>query len=122
MKRQLPFLLAGLMVLVSVALPRGQGQPARPGRLNPPHLAEMPLVDRVLREITAADPRDAVARQMGAFEQLGEIIAELSGGRAAIGQQTPDEDRIMGEYRAARYAAQSTLVRTPADEALLPAL
>jgi hypothetical protein len=111
-----------LALLVSVLPAAAQGVPGRPGRFNPPHLAEMPLVERVLRDITAPDPRDAAARQMGAFEQLNEIIEELSGGRTAIGQATPDEVRIMGEYRQARYEVQQRLVRTPQDEALLPAL
>jgi hypothetical protein len=82
----------------------------------------MPTVDRVLREITADNPMDAAARRMGAFEQLNEIIEELSMGRTAIGQPTPDETRILGEYRQARYEVQQTQVRTTAEEERLPAL
>lgn len=110
---------AAVTLVLPVTIVFGQ---ARAGRLNPPHLSEMPTVERVVREITATDPRDAVARQMGAFEQLNEVLAELSQGRAAIGTLTPDEERIMGEYRAARTTAMQTLVKTAADEALLPAL
>jgi hypothetical protein len=106
-------------LVLPVTLVFGQ---ARPGRLNPPHLSEMPTVQRVVSEITAPNPRDAVARQMGAFEQLNEVIAELSMGRVAIGTATPDEERIMAEYRAARTTQMLTLVKTPADEAMLPAL
>ena len=89
---------------------------------NVSHLSEMPNVDRVMREITAADPQEAAARRMGAFEQLGEIVAELSEGRAAMGQQTADENRIMQSYRDARFQVQQSVVRTPQDEALLPSL
>ena len=58
----------GVAVAVTLVLPVALvfGQ-VRPGRLNPPHLSGMPTVDRVVREITAPDPRDAVARQMGAL-------------------------------------------------------
>ena len=113
----------GVAVVVTLVLPVTLvfGQ-ARPGRLNPPHLSEMPTVQRVVSEITAPDSRDAVARQMGAFEQLNEVIAELSQGRVAIGTATPDEERIMAEYRAARTTVMLTLVKTTADETLLPAL
>jgi type IV secretion system protein VirD4 len=89
---------------------------------NVSHLSEMPSVDRVMREITGANPMETAARRMGAFEQLGEIVAELSEGRAAIGQPTADENRIIQSYQTARFQVQQSVVRTPQDEALLPSL
>jgi len=97
-------------------------QLARPGRLNPPHLNEMPLVERVQREITAPNPQDAPARLAGAFEQLSEIIEELSGGRTAVGRQTPDEDRIMGEYRTARSTILQKVLGNSIDQVAFAAM
>jgi hypothetical protein len=109
--------------LMFLAVTVAFGQPERAGRLNPPHLNEMPTVERVLRKITAPNPLDAAARQMGAFERLNEVIEELSGGRAAVGRLTPDQDRIMGEYRTARVAVMQKQFQKPGDdERLLPAL
>ena len=90
-------------VLVAMALA------AQPRALNPAYLAEMPPVLRVLREITGADPVDKAARQAGAFQQLHDIIEELSAPRAALGQFTPDENRILGEYRTARVAVMQSV-------------
>ena len=92
-----------IALLATVFLSAAQGQ--RPGRLNPPHLAEMPLPQRVVAEITAADPQEAAARRIGAFQQLQDMIEELSNGRTALGNDTPDEKRIRAEYAQARYDA-----------------
>lgn len=119
MHKAIPSRLPALFLLVSLPF---TAQPSRPGRLNPPHLTEMPTVSRVLEEISAPDPLLAAARQMGAFEQLNEVIEELSGGRAALGTPTPDESRIMQEYRDARLAAMNRVYRGPQDDALLPKL
>jgi hypothetical protein len=82
-------------------------QPAAVNRsLNPAYLSEMPSVDRILREIKAGDPQETAARQMGAFIQLGRMIADMSGGRRDL---TPDEQAIRRGYQAARGAIQSNL-------------
>lgn len=107
-----------LAVLLFIAITSAAAQtPARPPT-NPPHLAEMPLPDRVVREITSPDPIEAATRQMGAFEQLREIIAELSSGRVAIGTPTSDEDRIRNEYLTAQNAVLNRVRRNPQDAAL----
>ncbi|MEP7364174.1 MAG: hypothetical protein ABI972_13040 [Acidobacteriota bacterium] len=92
-----------LLLLSAFLIGSAYGQ--RTGRLNPPHLAEMPLPQRVVAEITAADAKDAAARRMGVFQQLQDIIEELSNGRTAVGRETPDEARILAEYRTAHYEA-----------------
>jgi hypothetical protein len=69
---------------------------------NPPYLSEMPTVDRVMRAMQAADPRDTALRQMGAFYELKEIINALSGPREFRGL-LPDEARIMQVYNVAQY-------------------
>lgn len=88
------------------------GQTVRQGRFNPSYLTEMPLPDRVISEINGLNPIDTAARRMGAFQQLNNIITEMS---SALGQRTPDEDRIRQEYLAARSRVQQTF-----DPRLLP--
>ena len=88
-------------------------------QLNPAHLNEMPPVELVLREITAADPKEAAARQIGAFEQLNEIIGDLSNGRLAIGTPTPDEQRVTQGYAEARGAIMVAHWKTFADDEVL---
>lgn len=97
------------------------GLHASPGlaQMNPPHLNEMPAVERVMREITAADPKDAAARQIGAFEQLNEIIGNLSNGRLAIGTPTPDEQRVTQGYAEARNTLMVANWKTLADDEVL---
>jgi len=90
-------------LLATVCIGVAQGQ--RPGRLNPPHLGEMPLAQRVVAEITGADALEAAARRVGAFQQLQDIVEELSSGRTAMGNDTPDEKRIRAEYAMGRYEA-----------------
>jgi hypothetical protein len=91
-------------------------QPAVVNRsLNPAYLGEMPSVDRVLLEIKGADPQETAARQMGAFIQLGRMIADMSGGRRDL---TPDEQTIRRGYQAARAAIQSKLPEQNLDRAL----
>lgn len=91
----------GLLATVFLCAANGQ----RSGRLNPPHLAEMPLPEQVLSGVTAADPEEAAARRIGAFQQLQDLIEELSSGRSALGNDTPDEKRLRAEYAQARYEA-----------------
>lgn len=94
-------LAIGLLATVFVFAAHGQ----RSGRLNPPHLAEMPLPQQVVAAIAATDPEEAAARRIGAFQQLQDLIEELSSGRTALGNDTPDEKRIRAEYALARYEA-----------------
>lgn len=91
---------------------------AQPKALNPAHLNEMPAVERVKREITAADPKDQAARQVGAFQHLNDIIEELSQGRTAIGTQTPDEDRLRQQYMTARFDVQGAALKQYGDDSL----
>ncbi|MBN8733365.1 MAG: hypothetical protein J0L64_22715, partial [Acidobacteria bacterium] len=53
------------LLLLSLA---AAAQPNRSGRLNPPYLAEMPTVARVMQEISAPTALDAAARRAGAFQ------------------------------------------------------
>jgi hypothetical protein len=71
--------------------------------LNPPHLADFPDVDRVLREIQGSDPTDAAKRQMGAFWQMRKVLYDLA--TRNPGEGTPDEERIANAY----YVAYSEL-------------
>ncbi len=91
----------GLLATVFLGTSLGQ----RSGRFNPPHLAEMPVPEQVVAAITAADPQEAAARRIGAFQQLQDMIEELSSGRTALGNDTPDEKRLRAEYAQARYEA-----------------
>jgi hypothetical protein len=86
---------------------------------NPPHLREMPSVDRVMREISVPDPKEAAARLAGAFSQLSDIVAELSNGRVAVGNPTPDEQLVMDAYNNARGAVMTAYWKTPADDEVL---
>lgn len=70
---------------------------------NPPYLAEMPSVERVLREIRGADADETAARQMGTFIQLRTIIEQLAGPRQVHNQLTPDEKRLIGLYASAQW-------------------
>ena len=72
----------------------------------PPHLDEMPTVDRVLA-IQGWDRIDTAARQVATFRQLGQMLATLSGGRHSRGELTVDERRLAKAYgdAAARVEA-----------------
>ena len=71
-------------------------------QLNPPHLSDMPSVDKVMQVMKTNDPAETALRQIGAFYQLEEIIKALSGRREFRGL-TPDEARILGAYHVAEY-------------------
>ncbi|HLL77030.1 MAG TPA: hypothetical protein VK421_17375 [Pyrinomonadaceae bacterium] len=75
---------------------------------NPSYLREMPSVERVRAEIKGADAMDTAARQMGAFWQLQKIIETLSGLRWTRGQLTPDEGRLVGQYRLGYSTAEQS--------------
>lgn len=74
----------------------------RAGMFNPPHLAEMPTAARVMEAMKTGDPRETATRQMAAFEELMDIIKELSGPREFRGW-LPDEMKILTEYSTAKY-------------------
>lgn len=74
----------------------------RPGKFNPPGLAEMPTAERVMEAMKTGDPRETATRQMATFEELMDIIKELSGPREFRGW-LPDETKILTEYGAAKY-------------------
>jgi len=76
----------GLLVLCSVA-----------DAAVPPHLDEMPAVDRVLA-IQGRDRLDTAARQVVSLQQLIQMVATLSDGRHARDQLTGDERRIVRAY------------------------
>ena len=88
--------------LKSCKLKPGGGASAPGGPLNPPYLKEMPPVEKVLQAMKTSDPRETALRQMGAFYQLIEIIATLSGPREIRGYM-PDEQRIVQAYTVAAY-------------------
>lgn len=76
--------------------------------INPPHLSEMPAVERVNAEIKGSDAMDTAARKAGAFFQLRQIIYDLAlSQRRDRNEVTPDEKRLAdGYYVAAYYAGQ----------------
>jgi len=100
------FVLAAAAMLAAAL----HAQPAPGARaLNPAYLGEFPAVERVLSEIHADDAQENSARQMGAFLQFIQIIQDMSGDRWSRGQSTPDELRVMQEYKTAQYTIEKTL-------------
>jgi hypothetical protein len=92
-----------------ICLPQGgppqstKGVTSANGRsFNPPYLAEMPPVDRVIAAMKTNDPHETALRQVWAFYELGEIIKTLSGDREFRGL-LPDEQKVLGEYEVAQY-------------------
>jgi hypothetical protein len=69
---------------------------------NPPYLSQFPSVDKVVKAMEVADPRESALRKMGALWQLEEVIKALSGRREFRGL-LPDEAKVMGEYQVAAY-------------------
>jgi tetratricopeptide (TPR) repeat protein len=86
---------------------------ARAQATNPPYLSQIPSVERVRAEIKGTDAMDTAARQMGAFWQLQEIIKTLSGLRWTRGQLTPDEGRLIGQYRLGYGTAEQPYAHIP---------
>jgi len=84
------------------AAPTAPKRALRAGNFNPPYLAEMPTAERVMETMKTDDPRESATRQMAAFEELMDIIKELSGPREFRGW-LPDETKILTEYSAAKY-------------------
>ena len=95
--------LAAAAVLLQTAGARAQAT-------NPPYLSQMPSMERVKAEVKGADAMDTAARQMGAFWQLQEIIKNLAGPRFYRNQLTPDEGRLIGQYRYGYSTAEQPYV------------
>ena len=81
-------------------------EPVRAQATNPPYIAQMPTVERVMADVQGTDPRDTAAKQMGAFWQLQQVIEELAGDRRWRNQLTADESRILSQYRHGYVLAQ----------------
>lgn len=81
------------------APPQASGGTQQAG--NPPYLKEFPTADQVMAQMKGKDARDTANRQMGAFEQLQQILKDLAGSRWLRGQLTADEGRILGAYNLA---------------------
>ena len=73
---------------------------------DPAYIEHMPTVERVMADVQGSDPRDTAAKQMGAFWQLQQMIEELAGDRRWRNQLTPDESRMIGQYRYGYQLAQ----------------
>jgi hypothetical protein len=69
--------------------------------LNPPYLKEFPTPDQVMAKEKGTDAKDTANRQMGAFEQLRQILNDLAESRGNKSQLTADEARIYGSYSLA---------------------
>jgi hypothetical protein len=79
--------------------------------LDPPHLEQLPPVEKVLADNQGADPLDAKARQVAALNQWGRAVGFLAGEREFC-CQTPDEQRLAGEYRIAASAIEQEMLST----------
>lgn len=79
--------------------------------MNPAYLGEMPSVERVKAEIRGRNRTDTAARQMGAFWQLQKIIETLAGPRF-YRTRTPDENQLIGQYRAGYAAAAQPIEKS----------
>lgn len=97
------------LALISLPLTVAAGAQAT----NPPYLREMPSMERVTAEIKGADAMDTAARRMGAFWQLMQIIQELAGQRLYRNQLTPDEGRLLGQYRLGYSTAEQPYAHIP---------
>ncbi len=86
---------------------------------NPPDLKQMPTVERIKTEIKGKDEMETAARQMGAFWQLQQIVEALAGPRFYRNQLTPDEKRLIGEYRNAYFTVSQPIEKSlgPNDKA-----
>jgi hypothetical protein len=96
-------LAAGLQAATVVAQ---TSSPKPPQATNPPYLSQFPPVGRVQAQIKGKDAMDTAARQMGAFWQLLQVIQELAGQRFYRNQLTPDEGRLIGQYRLGYSTAE----------------
>lgn len=60
---------------------------------------DMPNATAVEAALSGADPMDTAARRMGAFWQLQDVMKTVAGRRYFRNQLTPEEQRLLGEYR-----------------------
>lgn len=75
---------------------------------NPAYLAELPPVERILREITGTTPDETAARQMGTFLQFKGMIESMAGDRRYANKLTPDETRLIQVYYTAWWEIAKT--------------
>ena len=87
-----------LLAATLLALPMRAGAQAT----NPPYMAQFPSVDKVVKAMEMADPRESALRKLGALWQLQQVIKQLSGPREFRGL-LPDEAKVLGEYQVAEY-------------------
>ncbi len=80
---------------------------------DPAYLAEFPNPYRVVQGMLVGEPQDNVARAIGAFYQLSEIIHVLAGSRAL----TADEQRFLDDYsRVQSELAQAAAKQFPGQQ------
>lgn len=94
---RLPITLLVILGISELAVAAPPVKAAR--KTNPPYLASMPTLKEVEAGVVGKDNMDTAARQMGAFWQLQQMVQEMAGPRKWKGQFTPDENRLIGEYR-----------------------
>ncbi|MET0209807.1 MAG: hypothetical protein ABW220_12255 [Burkholderiaceae bacterium] len=83
---------------------------------DPPWLAEMPSIERVLADTQGKNPLDTKARQAAAFVQLRRSIEDLAERRRVTGF-LPEETRLMSMYwdGYSRVEGEAKALAGPAD-------
>lgn len=81
---------------------------------NPPHIREMPPVDRVLSEIQGSNPADALARQLAVFGKLERAVERLMGAHRY--DKTPDELQVINTYMRAAYDLSQAFAKSHSPE------
>lgn len=97
--RRPPLALVAYATLALVGFGARGPRALAPQATNPPYLSQFPSAERIRGEINGSDAKDTAARQMGACWQIQRIVEELAGQRRWRNQLTPDERRLIGEYR-----------------------
>jgi hypothetical protein len=69
---------------------------------NPPYLSEFPSVDRVMREVKGADPRETALLQLATFSELIQLIRAMAGPRE-FRNMTVDESNLIVTYNKAHF-------------------
>lgn len=82
---------------------------------DPPYLDRAPAAATVLAENQGQDPLDTKARQLAALNQWARAIGFLAGEREFC-CQTPDEQRLVGEYRGAAGGIEKEMRETLSTE------
>lgn len=86
---------AALVVVILTAAVPLQAQDAA-------YLREMPTADRVVADISGADPMDTRARQVAALSRLFDVVKDMAGSRYSTGPfPTAGEKRVRDDYLAA---------------------